>query len=189
MFQQSFPDIFNKDDKDIVEMGFNPTFDLQSEHQQLCTSKWLLQPGKLFSWAPLVLIQIMTHYQYSSGQQCLCVTTIACNCAEAGSPSIAASFDQGATTALMARIAVFKGEIDDSPDVLCWLDGMLIWLCQKFADYWKEDPATLIQPTLMSYTFDVPPQPAFLDSISIKVDVVLLDTFFHILIFHRKMVT
>ena len=45
----------------------------------------------------------------------------------------------------------------------------------------------MIQPTLMSYTFDVPPQPVLLDSVSIKPDVILLlDTFFHILIFHGE---
>ena len=57
-------------------------------------------------------------------------------------PSIAASFDQEAAAVLMARIAVFKAEIDDSPDVLRWLDRMLIRLCQKFADYRKEDPTS-----------------------------------------------
>ena len=36
--------------------------------------------------------------------------------------------------------------------------------------------------TLMSYTFDTPPIPVLLDSVSIQHDVVLLDTFFHILI-------
>ena len=47
----------------------------------------------------------------------------------------------------------------------------------------------MIQPTLMSYTFDVPPQPVLLDSVSIKPDVILLlDTFFHILIFHGEQV-
>ena len=47
----------------------------------------------------------------------------------------------------------------------------------------------MIQPTLMSYTFDTPPQPVLLDSISIKHDVILLlDTFFHILIFHGELV-
>ena len=157
---------------------------------------------------------------------------------------------------LMSRIAVFKAEIDDSPDVLRWLDRMLIRLCQKFADYRKEDPSTfrltdnfsiypqfmfhlrrsqflqvfnnspdetafyrcvflypscswsadsilshilneedvnnsliMIQPTLMSYTFDTQPQPVLLDSVSIKNDVILLlDTFFHILIFHGELV-
>jgi len=47
----------------------------------------------------------------------------------------------------------------------------------------------MIQPTLMSYTFDTAPQPVLLDSVSIKHDVVLLlDTFFHILIFHGELV-
>ena len=47
----------------------------------------------------------------------------------------------------------------------------------------------MIQPTLMSYTFDVAPQPVLLDSVSIKPDVILLlDTFFHILIFHGETV-
>jgi len=185
------------------------------------------------------LIQFVTHYQHSSGQMRLRVTTIARNFAEAGSPSIAASFDQEAAAVLMARIAVFKAEIDDSPDVLRWLDRMLIRLCQKFADYRKEDPTSfrlndnfsiypqfmfhlrrsqflqvfnnspdetafyrhilneedvnnsliMIQPTLMSYGLDTPPQPVLLDSVSIKPDVVLLlDTFFHILIFHGETV-
>src|SRR5258706_13702860 len=47
----------------------------------------------------------------------------------------------------------------------------------------------MIQPTLMSYTFDTQPQPVLLDSVSIKNDVILLlDTFFHILIFHGELV-
>lgn len=47
----------------------------------------------------------------------------------------------------------------------------------------------MIQPTLMSYGFDSPPQPVLLDSVSIRADVVLLlDTFFHILIFHGETV-
>jgi hypothetical protein len=45
----------------------------------------------------------------------------------------------------------------------------------------------MIQPTLMSYTFDVEPHPVLLDSVSIRPDVILLlDTFFHILIFHGE---
>jgi protein transport protein SEC23 len=88
------------------------------------------------------LIQFVTHYQHSSGQMRLRVTTITRNSAKAGSPSIAASFDQEAAAVLMARIAVFKAEIDDSPDVLRWLDRMLIRLCQIFADYRKEDPTS-----------------------------------------------
>ncbi|KAJ3736795.1 protein transporter SEC23 [Lentinula guzmanii] len=192
-----------------------------------------LQPGSRG------LIQFVTHYQHASGQQRLRVTTIARNFAEAGSPSIAASFDQETAAVLMARVAVFKAEVDESPDVLRWVDRMLIRLCQKFADYRKEDPTSfrltdnfsiypqfmfhlrrsqflqvfnnspdetafyrhilneedvnnsliMMQPTLMSYTFDTPPQPVLLDSVSIKPDVVLLlDTFFHILIWHGEVV-
>jgi protein transport protein SEC23 len=43
----------------------------------------------------------------------------------------------------------------------------------------------MIQPTVMSYALDQHPVPVLLDSVSIKSDVVLLlDTFFHILIWH-----
>ncbi|TXT08792.1 hypothetical protein VHUM_02920 [Vanrija humicola] len=185
------------------------------------------------------LIQFVTHYQHSSGQFRLRVTTVARTFHEGGHPGIAAQFDQEAAAVLMARIAVFKAEIDDSPDVLRWLDRMLIRLCQKFADYRKEDPTSfhlnqnfsiypqfmfhlrrsqflqvfnnspdetafyrhvlndadvnnsliMIQPTLMSYTFDQEPHPVLLDSVSIRPDVILLlDTYFHILIFHGETV-
>ncbi|KAI8983076.1 protein transporter SEC23 [Pilobolus umbonatus] len=183
------------------------------------------------------LIQFVTHYQHSSGQFRLRVTTVSRNFAGDQSPEIANSFDQETAAVLMSRIAVFKGEIDDGPDVLRWLDRMLIRLCQRFADYRKEDPHSfrlsenfsiypqfmfhlrrsqflqvfnnspdetafyrhtlnrenvdssliMIQPTLTSYSFDSVPQPVLLDSVSIKPDcILLLDTFFHILIFHGE---
>ncbi|CED82394.1 protein transporter sec23 [Phaffia rhodozyma] len=183
------------------------------------------------------LVQFVTHYQHSSGTFRLRVTTCARNFAEPGGQTIAQSFDQEASAVLMSRIAVFKAEIDDPADVLRWLDRMLIRLCQKFADYRKEDQSSftlapnfsiypqfmfhlrrsqflqvfnnspdetayyrhilnaedvnnsliMIQPTLMSYTFDKEPHPVLLDSVSIKPDVILLlDTFFHILIFHGE---
>lgn len=84
-------------------------------------------------------VQFVTHYQHSSGFYRLRVTTLTRNYAEAGNPAIAAGFDQEASAVLMARIAVFKAEIDNSPDVLRWLDRMLIKLCQKFASYNKDD--------------------------------------------------
>lgn len=181
------------------------------------------------------LVQFVTHYQHANGTYRLRVSTIARSFAESGSAQIAASFDQEAAAVLMARIAVFKAEVDDSPDVLRWLDRMLIRLCQKFADYRKDDPASfrlsenfsiypqfmfhlrrsqflqvfnnspdetayyrhilntedvnnsliMIQPTLMSYGIGNEAVPVLLDSVSIKDDVILLlDTFFHILIFH-----
>ncbi|CAO0793372.1 unnamed protein product [Mucor circinelloides] len=195
------------------------------------------QPSAPFQPGSRGLIQFVTHYQHSSGQFRLRVTTVARNFAEGQSPEIANSFDQETSAVLMSRIAVFKGEIDDGPDVLRWLDRMLIRLCQRFADYRKDDPHSfrlsenfsiypqfmfhlrrsqflqvfnnspdetafyrhtlnrenvdssliMIQPTLTSYSFDTDPQPVLLDSISIKPDaILLLDTFFHILIFHGE---
>jgi protein transport protein SEC23 len=54
------------------------------------------------------LIQFVTHYQHSSGQFRLRVTTVARNFAEPGSPMIGQLFDQEAAAVLMAWIAVFK---------------------------------------------------------------------------------
>lgn len=39
-----------------------------------------------------------------------------------------AGFDQEVAAVLMARISIFKAELDDGPDVLRWLDRMLIRL-------------------------------------------------------------
>ncbi|KAI6096999.1 hypothetical protein EV401DRAFT_2042154, partial [Pisolithus croceorrhizus] len=244
IFQQSFLHIFNRDDQDFLEMGFNATFDVQTTKElkvsglighaisagkkSTCvgetkigigqTSAWRLntitlrtsatvyfkvvtlagQALRLGSWG---LIQFATHYQHSSGQQHLRVTTIAHNFAEAGSPSIAASFDQEAAAVLMARIAVFKAEIDDSPDCLPAIhvpsleksvfacvqqwpgrDSFLLihstptCSCRHILN--EEDvnnSLIMIQSTLMF--------------VSIKPDIILLlDTFFHILIFHGEMV-
>jgi protein transport protein SEC23 len=43
-------------------------------------------------------------------------------------PDLGGAFDQEAAAILMARIAVFKSELDDNADVLRWLDRMLIRL-------------------------------------------------------------
>ena len=185
------------------------------------------------------LMQFLTYYQHSSGYYHLRVTTVARNLSgPAGDPTLAHSFDQEAAAVLMARIAVFKAEVDDGPDVLRWVDRMLIRLCSRFADYRKDDPTSfrleknftlypqfmfhlrrsqflqmfnnspdetafyrhvlghedvgnslvMIQPTLDSYSLDHEgSQPVLLDSASILPDhILLLDTFFHILIFHGE---
>jgi len=45
----------------------------------------------------------------------------------------------------------------------------------------------MIQPTLLSYSFNGPPQPALLDSQSVQPDtILLLDTFFHVVVFHGE---
>ena len=185
------------------------------------------------------LIQFLTYYQHSGGQFHLRVTTVARNMSgPSGDPAIAQSFDQEAAAVLMSRIAVFKAEVDDGPDVLRWVDRMLIRLCSKFAEYRKDDPTSfrleknftlypqfmfhlrrsqflqvfnnspdetafyrhvlnhedvsnslvMIQPTLDSYTFDQEGAvPVLLDSTSIQPQtILLLDSFFHILIFHGE---
>lgn len=45
----------------------------------------------------------------------------------------------------------------------------------------------MIQPTLLSYSFNGPPQAALLDAESVRPDVILLlDTFFHVVVFHGE---
>uniref|UniRef100_A0A673ASN5 Protein transport protein SEC23 n=1 Tax=Sphaeramia orbicularis TaxID=375764 RepID=A0A673ASN5_9TELE len=186
-------------------------------------------------------IQFVTQYQHSSGQRRIRVTTTARNWADAQSQiqSIAASFDQEAAAILMARLAVYRAETEEGPDVLRWLDRQLIRLCQKFGDYHKDDPNSfrfsetfslypqfmfhlrrspflqvfnnspdessyyrhqfnrqdltqaliMIQPVLYAYSFNGPPEPVLLDSSSILPDrILLMDTFFQILIYHGETV-
>uniref|UniRef100_A0AAY3ZXE7 Protein transport protein SEC23 n=1 Tax=Denticeps clupeoides TaxID=299321 RepID=A0AAY3ZXE7_9TELE len=187
-------------------------------------------------------VQYVTQYQHSSGQRRIRVTTIARNWADAQSQiqSIAASFDQEASAILMARLAVYRAESEEGPDVLRWLDRQLIRLCQKFGDYHKDDPNSfrfsetfslypqfmfhlrrspflqvfnnspdessyyrhqfmrqdltqsliMIQPILYAYSFNGPPEPVLLDSSSILPDrILLMDTFFQILIYHGETVS
>uniref|UniRef100_A0A2K6TMM6 Protein transport protein SEC23 n=1 Tax=Saimiri boliviensis boliviensis TaxID=39432 RepID=A0A2K6TMM6_SAIBB len=184
-------------------------------------------------------IQFVTQYQHSSGQRRIRVTTIARNWADAQTQiqNIAASFDQEAAAILMARLAIYRAETEEGPDVLRWLDRQLIRLCQKFGEYHKDDPSSfrfsetfslypqfmfhlrrspflqvfnnspdessyyrhhfmrqdltqsliMIQPILYAYSFNGPPEPVLLDSSSILADrILLMDTFFQILIYHGE---
>ncbi|KAL4670106.1 hypothetical protein H8957_010842 [Semnopithecus entellus] len=184
-------------------------------------------------------IQFVTQYQHSSGQRRIRVTTIARNWADAQTQiqNIAASFDQEAAAILMARLAIYRAETEEGPDVLRWLDRQLIRLCQKFGEYHKDDPRSfrfsetfslypqfmfhlrrssflqvfnnspdessyyrhhfmrqdltqsliMIQPILYAYSFSGPPEPVLLDSSSILADrILLMDTFFQILIYHGE---
>eukprot|EP01132_Coremiostelium_polycephalum_P009305 gene9305-11406_t len=185
------------------------------------------------------LIQFITTYSNSLGKRILRVTTVKREWADQNSTisTLANGFDQETSAALMARLAVFKAETEELPDITRWLDKMLIRLVSKYADYRKEDPNTfnlasnfsiyphfmfhlrrshflqvfnnspdessfyrfmlnrenvsntllMIQPTLEKYTFDGPPQPAVLSASSISANsILLLDTFFHVLIFHGE---
>ncbi|XP_078462491.1 protein transport protein Sec23A isoform X2 [Lampetra planeri] len=186
-------------------------------------------------------VQFVTQYQHSGGQRRIRVTTIARNWVDAQTQiqHIAASFDQEAAAVLLARLAMFRADTEEGPDVLRWLDRQLIRLCQKFGDYHKDDPTSfrfsetfslypqfmfhlrrspflqvfnnspdessyyrhnfmrqdltqsliMIQPILYSYSFSGPPEPVLLDSSSILADrILLMDTFFQILIYHGETV-
>ncbi|XP_077299748.1 transport protein Sec23 isoform X3 [Arctopsyche grandis] len=184
-------------------------------------------------------IQFITQYQHSSGQKRIRVTTIARNWGDAtvNLHHISAGFDQEAAAVVMARLVVYRAEQEDGPDVLRWVDRMLIRLCQKFGEYAKDDPNSfrlsenfslypqfmyhlrrsqflqvfnnspdetsfyrhmlmredltqsliMIQPILYAYSFNGPPEPVLLDTSSIQPDrILLMDTFFQILIFHGE---
>ncbi|XP_038206464.1 protein transport protein Sec23A isoform X2 [Zerene cesonia] len=184
-------------------------------------------------------VQFITNYQHSSGQRRIRVTTIARNWADpaVNLPHISAGFDQEAAAVVMARLVVYRADHEDGPDVLRWLDRMLIRLCQKFGEYGKDDPNSfrlsenfslypqfmyhlrrsqflqvfnnspdettfyrhmlmredltqsliMIQPILYSYSFGGPPEPVLLDTSSIQPDrILLMDTFFQILIYHGE---
>jgi protein transport protein SEC23 len=184
-------------------------------------------------------IQFITHYQHASGTYRIRVTTLS-NFLTSDEQTLTNSFDQEAAAVLMSRVTLFKSEQDDGADVLRWIDRMLIKLCQKFADYRKDqedsfrlapqfslfpqfiyylrrsqflqvfnnspdetafyrhvllnedtnNSLVMIQPTLTSYSLDGDSVPVLLDSVSIKDDtILLLDTFFHILIFHGKTIS
>ncbi|CAH0728553.1 unnamed protein product, partial [Brenthis ino] len=184
-------------------------------------------------------VQLITQYQHSSGQRRVRVTTAARNWGDAAVNlhHISAGFDQEAAAVVMARLVVYRAEQEDGPDVLRWLDRMLIRLCQKFGEYAKDDPNSfrlsenfslypqfmyhlrrsqflqvfnnspdettfyrhmlmredltqsliMIQPILYSYSFGGPPEPVLLDTSSIQPDrILLMDTFFQILIYHGE---
>lgn len=102
------------------------------------------------------LVQFLTHYQNSSGQKILRVTTISRGWADTttNAPAISAGFDQETAAVLMARIAVYKAETEEAFDILRWLDRMLIRLVNKFADYRKDDPSSFS----LSPNFSIYPQ-------------------------------
>ncbi|PSN43877.1 Protein transport protein Sec23A [Blattella germanica] len=208
LFKQTFQRVFARDQKAEFKMAFNGTL----EH-----SAPIPQGGR-------GCIQMITQYQHSSD-------------ASANLHHISAGFDQEAAAVLMARMVVYRAETDDGPDVLRWVDRMLIRLCQKFGEYAKDDPNSfrlsenftlypqfmyhlrrsqflqvfnnspdetsfyrhmlmredltqsliMIQPILYSYSFNGPPEPVLLDTSSIQPDrILLMDTFFQILIFHGE---
>jgi protein transport protein SEC23 len=45
----------------------------------------------------------------------------------------------------------------------------------------------MLQPSLLSYSFNGPPHPVLLDAVSVRPDaILLLDSFFHVIVFHGE---
>lgn len=96
-------------------------------------------------------IQFVTRYLHSSGQHRVRVTTSAGHWTSGDNlAEISAGFDQEAAAVLMARMAVYKTENEDSFDILRWVDRMLIRLCARFAQYQKDNPDSFALSTNFS---------------------------------------
>ncbi|KAI6095900.1 hypothetical protein EV401DRAFT_1895927 [Pisolithus croceorrhizus] len=164
IFQQSLLCIFSKGDQDFLEIGFNATSDVQ-------TTKELKVSG-------------LIGHAISAGKKSACVgeTEIGIRKTSASRLNLnTITLHTEAAAILMARIAVFKAEIDDSPDFMFHLRrSQFLQLFSNSTDKtasYRHNPneddvnnsLTMIQTTLMSYTFNVPPQPVLLDSVSIKL--------------------
>ncbi|KAH7564578.1 Protein transport protein sec23 [Bipolaris maydis] len=262
MYKQSFARVFNKDADDNLLMAFNANLEVLTTKElklsgsipsstfSFSTARlWRNGIGSTCAWkmcgidpessygiyleAPKEDAKELIQEQAQSSVARSIVTTLLATRADCTD-----HLDQEAAAVLMSRIAVFKAEVDDGPDVLRWVDRMLIRLCARFAEYRKDDPSSfrleknftlypqfmfhlrrsqflqvfnnspdetafyrhvlnredvsnsliMIQPTLDSYGFDHEGgQPVLLDSSSIQNEtILLLDTFFHILIFHGE---
>ena len=80
------------------------------------------------------------------------------------------------------RRSQFLQLFNSSPDEATYYRGVLI----------KENVVhslVMIQPSLLCYSFQGPPQPVLLDAASVRPDcILLLDTFFHVVVFHGETV-
>jgi len=183
-------------------------------------------------------LQVITTYQHANGKFRMRVTTVGGAWQSAAEvKTIGRSFDQEASAVLMARAAIQRTDVEETTDILRYLDRSLIRLCARFADYRKDDPGSfslpieftiypqfmfhlrrspflqifncspdestynrmiltrsntsnslvMIQPALLSYSFNGPPEPVLLDIASVQPDrILLLDTFFHVVVFHGE---
>lgn len=61
----------------------------------------------------------------------LCFLVLSWADAQTQIQNIAASFDQEAAAILMARLAIYRAETEEGPDVLRWLDRQLIRLVRR----------------------------------------------------------
>lgn len=103
------------------------------------------------------MVQFLTVYQHSNGHRVLRVTTLAYAWSHTMQPNPAApsksplvpGFDQEAAAALIARLAVFKSEHEESNPIR-WLDRQLITMLNRYSHFRKGEPGSLAIPEEMN---------------------------------------
>ncbi|PHT82418.1 hypothetical protein T459_15433 [Capsicum annuum] len=93
---------------------------------------------------PQLYIQFLTSYQSPDGQTKLRVTTVTRRWVDAAvsNEELVQGFDQETAAVVVARLTSYKMETEEDFDAIRWLDRILIRLCAKFGDYWKDDPSS-----------------------------------------------
>ncbi|KAM3257963.1 hypothetical protein ACQJBY_049967 [Aegilops geniculata] len=128
-------------------------------------------------------LQFVTYYQHHEGQMRLRTTTISRQWASGAATvqELIDGFDQEAAAAVVARLVSFKMETEvfnNSPDETAYFRMMLE----------RENvgnAVAMIQPSLISYSFQSGPMPVLLDATAIGPDkILLLDSYFSVVIFH-----
>ncbi|KAF7072859.1 hypothetical protein CFC21_077936 [Triticum aestivum] len=128
-------------------------------------------------------LQFVTYYQHHEGQMRLRTTTISRQWASGAATvqELIDGFDQEAAAAVVARLVSFKMETEvfnNSPDETAYFRMMLE----------RENvgnAVAMIQPSLISYSFQSGPMPVLLDATAIAPDkILLLDSYFSVVIFH-----
>ncbi|PPD87527.1 hypothetical protein GOBAR_DD15534 [Gossypium barbadense] len=140
-------------------------------------------------------LQFLTSYQDPEGKTMLRVTTVTRQWVDStvSSEELLRGFDQETAAVVMARVTSLKMETEfmfnlrrsqfvqvfnNSPDETAYFRMLLN----------RENitnAAVMIQPSLISYSFNSLPQPALLDVASISADrILLLDSYFSIVVFH-----
>ncbi|KAL9655272.1 hypothetical protein ABK040_009046 [Willaertia magna] len=108
-------------------------------------------PQQTFNQPSIRCFQYVTAYQHTSGEYRLRVTTQSLGCAQPNRfDEIGQGFDAEASTALIARLSVYKAETEYLFDVLRWLDKSLIKICSRFGSYQQNDANSLVLPPQFS---------------------------------------
>lgn len=103
------------------------------------------------------MVQFLTVYQHSNGHRVLRVTTLAYAWSNSpqmqqvpqGASPLVPGFDQEAAAALIARLAVFKSEHEESNPIR-WLDRQLITMLNRYSNFRKGEPGSLQIPQEMN---------------------------------------